>query len=478
MDVVLINPINIKSHPFGISPPLGLCLIGCELEKRGFSVKILDLEVLPLDFDLYACLRDLVPKVVGISGTTHSRFESFRIANIAKKVSAEIVTVYGGCHATFASVDTLTHIQDIDYIVRGEGEVTFIELVHCLVSGKGKAEDIKGINFRKDGGIIENPPRERIEDLDSLCYSRHLIEMDKYPIILDWLNIPAVIIMTARGCPFNCSFCSASAMFGKKYTRRSTKKIVEEIRYGMEKFNIKGIRFFDSTFTLNREHVLSLTEELKKISPLLPWHCEIRVDTADEFLLASMKESGCYSVDFGVESGSERIIATMGKRITSQQVENVVHWCRKLGIRTVAFFSFGHIGETWLDAQRTIALIGRLYPYIDVTSVIFGMRIYPGTFMERYALENKLLPGDFSWSSPFQNIEAGVVVTDNVPLLLQPQFGIKELQRCNLAYEKIQTKNLLSLKSIVNKSKQIRSFPVFLHKSYTMLKSLKKIVLR
>lgn len=476
MDVLLINPINIQSRNFGVTPPLNLALIGCELEKHGFSVKILDLEIKPEDFDLYSYIESLSPRIVGISGTSHSRFESFRIAKIAKEVSREIFTIYGGCHATFTSEDTLSHIEYIDYIVRGEGEVTLIELVNFLIMRKGRVEDIAGVSFRRGGLIVQNVPRQRITDLDSLSYSRHLLENEKYDIKLDGLDVPAATIMTARGCPYNCSFCSAGAMFGKTYTMRSPKKVIEEIMYCMEKFNVRGVRFFDSTLTLNKEHLLSLASELKTIKPRLPWHCEIRIDTIDKPLLEAMREAGCYSVDFGIESASENVLRKIGKRFNYRQVEKVSQWCQGLGIRTVAFFSFGHIGETWKDAKETVAFIDKHFNDITISSAIFGIRIYPGTLVEEYAEENGLLPKDFSWSSPFKNIEGGPISTDSVPILLQPEFGIKELRKCFYAVERISYKELMHINIIIRKWREIKSPSIFLQKTSTMFKAIKKVI--
>ena len=151
MDVLLINSKEIKSHVHEIMPPLGLASLGCILEENGFSVKILDLEIRPADFDIYNYIKNLSPKIVGIGGTSPSRFESFRIADIAKRVSNEIFVVYGGCHATFTAEDTLSHIKDIDYIVRGEGEITFLELVDFLIRGKATVENIAGIRKKWKG---------------------------------------------------------------------------------------------------------------------------------------------------------------------------------------------------------------------------------------------------------------------------------------------------------------------------------------
>lgn len=470
MDVLLINPQNIRSRSFGITPPAGLAFIGGVLEKEGFSVKILDLELRPPDFDLYAYIKSLLPKVVGISGTSHSRFESFRIAGIVKHVSHEIFTVYGGSHATFTAEDTLYNIEEIDYIVHGEGEETLLELVNHLILKKKNIEGVRGISYRKAGKVVKNAARLRIQNLDVIPHGRNLLEMEKYRITVDGRDTPAATILTARGCPYNCSFCSASSMFGKTYTMRSAKNIVDEIEYAMQKSNIRGIRFFDSTLTLNKWHILSIINELKARHLSLEWSCEIRIGTIDKSLLKAMKESGCRSVDFGVESVSENVLKGIGKNFTTEEVRKVLKWCKGLNLRTVVFFSFGHIGEGWEDSKKTVSFIDRYFDYITIVSEIFGIRIYPGTAVEKYARKNGFLPPDFSWSRPFKNIAEGPIVTDNVPILLQPSYGIRELRKAHDSVARIRSKKMLRLKIVRAKLREIKSGAALFQKTKTALK--------
>lgn len=467
MDVLLINPKNIKSHFHELMPPLGLASIGCALEKRGFSVKILDLEIRPDDFDLRAFISNLSPKVLGISGTSHSRFESFRIAKTAKQVSSRIITVYGGCHATFTAEDTLSHIKEIDYVVHGEGEITFTELVDFLISRRGNIKNIKGISFRDSEKIVRTAPRERIVDLDSVSYSRHLLEMDKYDTKLDFLNISATSVITSRGCPYNCYFCSASAMYDNICTMRSAKNVVDEIQHCIDKFNIKGIKFFDSVLTLNRRHILSIIKELWERNINLPWECEITADTVDFSLLESMKKSGCYYVDFAVESASEKMLETIDKKISIKQVTDVLKMCKELEIETKVFFSFGHIGETWPDATETLDFIDRYANYISRFAVSPVVKIYPGTFLEKYAMENGLLSNNFSWSEPFKNIEEDHIFTDNVPIVLQPLFGVKEFKKVYYLVSWIHLKSIFQKdvrKNISRELKKIKSLAFILRK--------------
>ena len=462
----MINPKSRKSQAQDIMPPLGLVSIGCVLQRNGFSVKILDLEIKNNDFDLAAYIKNSSPKIVGISGMSHSRFESFRIAGIVKKASNNISTVYGGCHATFTAEDTLSHIKEIDYIVRGEGEATMLELVKFLAAAKGIVNDIAGISFRKHGKIIQNAPRQRISNLDSIPYSKHLLEMEKYLVCYNakysFLTVPkpAIYLMTSRGCSYNCSFCSESAMFGRIYTMRSAKNVVDEIENYIEDFNIiKGIKFYDSTLTLNRKHVLELTKELNSRNINLPWECEIRVNTVDKTLLGEMKKSGCSYVNFGVESASERVLERIGKGITLEQTSDVLKWCKELGIKTKLFFSFGHIGETWDDSKKTFAFINDQMNYITTLTASVGVKIFPGTEMEHYATNNGLMPKYFSWSDPLDGIPEGSMITDNIPILLQPFYGIKELKKCNNRLYRIELKReLKGARIIMDKIKKIKSF--------------------
>jgi len=424
-DILLINPKNIGALNFDSMPPLGLASIGCVLEQKGFSVKLLDLEITPENLDISAYISNCSPKVIGLSGTSMSRFESFKIANIAKKISSKINTVYGGCHATFTAEDTLSHISDIDYIVHGEGEMAFLELANFLILKEGTIETIKGISFKKEGKIIKNTSRERISNLDDLSYSRHLLEMKKYNTKLEFLNLPAISIMTSRGCPYNCNFCSASAMFGTVYTMRSAKHVVDEIEYCINNFNIKGIKFFDSTMTLEKKHVLAIAKEIKSRKITLPWECEIRVNTVDRPLLEAMKEAGCYYVNFGVESVSEKVLEAMGKNINIRQVIDTLKWCKELNIKTKVFFTFGHIKETWRDALKTIKFINEHFNDISKLAISYGIRIYPGTRLEKYARQTGLLPQSFSWSMP---ISTNIFSYDTIPILIQSNFGTREIE--------------------------------------------------
>jgi anaerobic magnesium-protoporphyrin IX monomethyl ester cyclase len=475
MDILFINPFEAFLRDFAITPPLGLMGLAAYCRKQGFSVAILDLNLEPETFDVGAFLRAQAPSIVGIGGTTHSRHESFRLAALVKSVRPQTPVVYGGCHATFTAEDTLAGVPGIDIVVRGEGELTMAELAATLLGRGGAAlPQVKGISFRGEGSVVHTPARERLRDLDSIPHGRDLLDLSRYGTILDYsLRLPAVAIMTSRGCPFNCFFCSASAMFGSVYTMRSPGHVADEIEYCLQRYGVKAVRFFDSTLTLQRAHILSLLDELGRRNLEFQWSCEIRVDTVDKALLTRMRQAGCYMVDFGVESASERIRQHMGKRISLDQARSVLRWCKELGIKSVVFFSFGHPDEEWRDARETLRFIDRNYHLINgVASPIFGIRIYPGTPLEGYARSRGLLPKDFSWAAPYRDLRAGPIETHHVPILLQPRFGLEELQRCYYGFEAIKARKMFSLPKLKERLRVTRSPQDLLHKGWTGIRLL------
>ena len=459
-DIVLVYPANIEGHAAHyIQPPLGLAAIGAYAERHGFSVKIIDLEIQPAGFDLERALAAERPRIVGVGGTTHTRFPAFKIAETAKRPADPPWTVYGGPHATFTAEDTLGHISAIDFIVRDEGEATFLELARALIRGDGDVSQIAGLSRREGGRIIHNPPRPRMKNLDEIPHGRHLLEMERYTLVMDFLKVPAVSIVTSRGCPYKCTYCSASAMFGAAYTMRSAGHVADEIEYCIERLGIRAIKIHDNALTISKTHVLRLVEELRRRKIDLPWECEIKANTVDADLLRTMKAGGCYYVDIGAESGSEELLRTVHKGNTVRQVVDVLNWCHDLGIKTKLFFSIGHADETLDQAKETIRFIDRYRGRITRIAKIVGIMVYPGTGVERYAFEHGLLGEDFSWSKPLAQLDPGLVFSNTAPLLFQPQFGREEMKRCRVLLYRSEIKHLLtSPRAVRDKWREIGGF--------------------
>ncbi len=314
-----------------------------------------------------------------------------------------------------------------------------IELLRWKQAGGecGELSGIRGISYRNEDRAVSTPLRPFNRALDSLPLpARDLLHIDRYDMRLDYLNEPALHIMTARGCPFACSFCSASKMFGRSYAMRRPDLVVDEIEHLIEKYGISGVKIFDSTFTISREHVLTFCDELERRGMVMPWECEVRVGSVDKPLLERMRKAGCYYIDIGIESADQGVLDEMHKGIKIEEAEMLLSWCRELGIRTKAFFTVGHIGETVEAAGRTISFIRKNRSKITLIGYNPGIRTYPGTRVEEYAHTNNLLPTGFDWSVPYENREYLKIYrpVDNIPLLLQPGMSIDELRRLRQRY--------------------------------------------
>ena len=427
-DILLLHPAE-HGRTFGGMPPLGMTSITSYLRSKNISTAFVDLQI--SDLGIEELLQNNKPQVVGIGGTSHTRFESFSLARRIKKFDPAIKIMYGGPHATFTAGNTLKSVPEIDFIVRGEGETATLELAAELLRRNPDVRAIRGISCRENDAVVHHRDSERIEDLDILPFPyRDPDALQKYDLLLDFLKVPAASIISSRGCPVNCSFCSASAMFGTRLTLRSAKNVVDEIEILLKEHGYQGVKFFDSTLTLHKDHVEAICAEIRRRNLVFPWECEIRVNGVSFDLLQTMKKAGCYYVDFGIESASPEVLKGMHKGITIEQAERVLHWTKEIGLFTKVFFTFGHIGETLEDAVKTVQFMERYAKYIDFIATGLGVRIYPGTEVEQSALAQNLLPKDFSWEQPYLDEKIESLGNDPIiPIVIQSGFGWKEFRK-------------------------------------------------
>jgi anaerobic magnesium-protoporphyrin IX monomethyl ester cyclase len=430
IDILLINPQE-QGGFFERMPPLGLAHIASNLEKHNYSVNIVDLEVELKNIDYW--LSTLQPRCVGISGTSHTRFESFRLARKVKKFNQEIKTIYGGVHATFTAHDALHNNKDIDYVVRGEGEQVVPDLLGTIKNEK-ELTHVPGITYRDKHGIVDNQPAQRIKNLDALPKpAYHLLAMNAYSLDMPFLHRRGISTITSRGCTAKCTFCSASRMFDHQITTHSPSYVLDEIALLFSTYGFEGVKIFDSTLTMKRDHIDAFCDEILRRGFVFPWECEIRVGTVDQELLVKMKKAGCYYVNFGIESASQRVLNLMRKGFAVEEAEKLLLLCRDVGLKTKVFFSFGHIGETMADVEKTFSFIDTHRQLITTVASGAGVRIYPGTYLETYARAHGLLPSDFKWSTSYDDKRLGAILqTPCVPVLIQPQLGFDELEKIAL----------------------------------------------
>ena len=229
-NILAIYPERIEQRVFDRMPPLGMAWISATLREAGFTVRLVDEQVEAKNIEYL--VEDFKPFLVLIGGTSHSRFDAFKRAAEVKSVQPLTTTIYGGPHASFTAHDTLTNVEAIDIIVHGEGEHTILELADWKINdgAVNNLSHIAGISYRINGHSTSTPSRSFNNQLDDLPPpARDLLPMDQYHMNLEYLELPALHIITARGCPFACSFCSASKMYGRSYAMRSPSLVVDEI---------------------------------------------------------------------------------------------------------------------------------------------------------------------------------------------------------------------------------------------------------
>jgi radical SAM superfamily enzyme YgiQ (UPF0313 family) len=381
--VTLVNPpapSGSTGHlPFAL---LGLGYLAAVLEKNQYEVDVIDCQVLKLSYEEFRSeLGKRQPNIVGITSTTLTYKSGLQIAKIAKEVCPSCLTVMGGPHVTFWDDKALQECPSLDVIVRREGEYTLLELVQKVEAGKSFG-DMLGITYRKDGKIIRNPDRPYIEDLDSLPFpARHLWPMERLREYEDILYLAA-----SRGCVFWCEFCATVRMHGRKFRMRSPKNIVDELEFLHKTYGVDKFTFCDDAFTVDQARIEELCREITDRKLKIQWNCGTRVDMVTRELLVKMKEAGCISVWFGVESGSQQVLDAMKKGISIAQTIRVLGWVRELELKPVPNVILGFPGETKETAWKTIKFVEKISP--DDVGFYNVATPFPGTPMYDLVKEN------------------------------------------------------------------------------------------
>lgn len=403
-------------------PPIGLASVAAVLEDK--------IDVLPI-FDgnfsnnyikeLKSLIISKEPDVVGFTAYTPFARKVMEGARAIKEIDINIFVVVGGPHVTVLPEKTLTRCPEIDVAVYGEGDLTIQE----LMQGR-PLNEIEGIAYRDGEKVMKNQPRAYINDLDSLPFPAYHL-LPNFPE--GYRSHPPkgsgarwASVMWSRGCPFNCSYCSREASFGRVYRCNSPKYVVSLLNHLHDKFGIKEVTFYDDVFTLNRSKTIKLLELLypENLGFKLSWDCETRVDLVDQELLQAMKLAGCHTIAYGIEHGLW-IHEIKGGRATIEQAEKVVRWTHEAGIQTIGYFMIGLPHETAETIQRTIEFAKKL----DVTWAQFSITIpLPGSELYRQAIV--INPGlDDEWDK---------LVYESLSDMDMPFLFSKDLSEIDLVY--------------------------------------------
>ncbi|MCX8176135.1 MAG: B12-binding domain-containing radical SAM protein [Candidatus Bathyarchaeota archaeon] len=419
MRVLLVNPpcydVELYSTAGFVTPPLGLAYLAAILEKNCYKVEILDLPALNSSLSMFKkIIERRLPDIVGVTATTSTINSAYKIVKVVKQTSPETLTVLGGAHITFMPERTMNECPQIDVGCIGEGEYTFLEIVKTVESN-GCLEKVKGIIYRDRSGLIrKNPSRYYIENLDELPFpARHLLPMDKYKVFNEKMVIGT--ILTSRGCPFNCVFCSSSLLFGKKFRARSPSNVVDEIEQFQERYKTRYVEFIDDTFTFDKKRAEEICREIIRRRLDISWVCSCRVDLIHKELMKLLKKAGCRMIYFGVESGVQRVLNLMRKGIKVEQAYKVIKWAREVGLETVTSFILGMPGETMSEALQTIKFAKKLDPDYAQFSVATP---FPGTELYKIAKERGLLLTE-DWSK----------YTVLEPVMRTKELSVKQLKK-------------------------------------------------
>ena len=369
----------------GLWPPLGLASLATVLKNAGEDVKIFD-SSFDENFDrLKTELKSFAPGLIGIYTLTEFFKAAQELVPFGKSLGAK--TVLGAAHPTVMPEQTMKEIPELDFIVRGEGEVVIMELLAAL-RGEIDCSKVAALGFRKNGEVVLNPMPEQPLDINKLPVpDRSLFEhLDKY------LRSRALNLHISRGCPFSCSFCQPTLkmMFGRKLRYRAPDLVVEEIRQLFQKYKIREYFFHDDIFTVNHDWLRELVLKINRAGLRRGFRYVVnsRVDTFDEEVAELLKEMGVYYVLFGLESGSQTVLDQLKKGTTIEQSFQAFELCRKFGFRTHAYILLAGPGESKETLKLTEKMLEELRPDTVHISICTPL---PGTSLEKEAREQGLI---------------------------------------------------------------------------------------
>lgn len=366
MKILLIYPhcLETRLHAEDISVvPIGVYYIAAVLKENHYDVEILNwYNINETPHKIEEILIAEKPDVIGFSIMHANRWGGIEVARIAKRIDPRVQIVFGGIGASFLWEHFLTHFPEIDFVVIGEGEYSFLNLIRCLEEGhQNRLEHINGIAFRRADKILKTDDAETIENLDEM------------PNPARYFNYRHLLL--TRGCAWKCKFCGSPQFWGRHVRFHSVDYFVEQIEHLYK----KGITFFyfsDDTFTMNQQRVIELCKTIIRKKLNITWAAISRVDNVSEDAIYWMRKAGCIQISYGVESGSEKIRSYLRKKISTAQIKKAFATTQKYGILARAYFIYGCPQENWDTVRQTIDLMNEIKP---LSTIFYILDIFPGT---------------------------------------------------------------------------------------------------
>ena len=438
MKILLVRPSNRKlydiPHPRR-DEPLNLEYLAAPLISD-HDVKILDLDVVEnVAAGVEAEINDFAPDILGISVASAMLVDAKRIIATTKQVRPECKTIIGGIHPTALPEESIDY-TGADFVTMGEGEFTLKE----LADGRDH-HDIRGIIYKESGRFVKNEKRDPVQDLGEIPQpAHHFVRRSDYRMnefFEDYFTeaerpIYSGMVITSRGCPYKCIYCSSKCVLGDRVRFRTSDHVVDELEFLAKDLGVKAVIFADDCFTLKKKRTLEICNEIIRRKIDMKWWVDTRVDHISEELLHAMKEAGCRFIVYGVESGSDRVLKVIKRGMKVAKIREVFALTHKVGIDAKANFTLGHLSETEEEIFESIRLAQDLGA---AKSAFYLVLPLPGTPLYTLARRDDLITGDFS---EFRWYGQPVAKVSKVA----PE-RLKELQK--LAYEMVPDAELMNL---------------------------------
>lgn len=375
--VLLVSPplqVNTQVRSKDNSYGLGLGYLHSVLEREGYAIRTFsynNCDPVEARKAVTAELLDFKPDFFLVQIFTMNRGESFCFLKMAKAIRPGIKIIVGGVHASIYPGQMLENFP-VDCVVIGEGETTIVELLKTLSDGRDPA-GVKGIAYKNEGRVVITGEQPLIEDLDALPFPKHELFMTP--------EREMACILTTRGCPFKCSFCCLHTISKRKFRKRSAKNAVDEVEYIVNTFkNIKSIQIADDTFTLDPQMAMDFCREIVRRKIKVQFLCSARIKPASVELFKLMEEAGFKSIGFGLETGSAKLLKSIHKNITREDVLETFKMLKGSNINIITYLMVGFPGENKETVAETIDLIKKLQKikYFEFAGVA-RLWVYPNT---------------------------------------------------------------------------------------------------
>ena len=381
IDALLINPISARMIPAFV--PHGLLYIASFAIQKGYDVRIYDRNI--QEQGLEEVLNELSPKVVGLGCLTGTSIDdAIHVSKAIKKSHPRTKVAWGGIHTSLYP-DSVLREDFVDFVVVGDGEAAFTGIIDKIIKDNVSLESIDNLGYKEDGQLKYN--KIAFTDMENLPQPAwHLIEVEKY-IRSKFYARMVLTINTSRGCPYKCSFCCVPKVHQGKWRSVSAEKIIENLKFLKERYGIDGFQVDDDEFDIDRNRVMKLCQLLRSNNLNLKWSHFSRINIVNEDVLREEVRCGLRLIEFGVESGSPRMLEFLNKGQTVEQIIRAYSICKRLHIKTSALFMVGLPTEEARDLEETVKLIKRLNPHLTICTIF---KPYPGTVFFDYCIDRGL----------------------------------------------------------------------------------------